>query len=461
MHIKTAHNQLLYVSDSNESCDEFTKIFQSTEELPHPYRKLKVSDLLGKEVVVDGVVLEKIKKGPLAGLLVQWVHRGRFCLKKNDNYFCAEPNNTNVLPNRCKQGPWELFEITNSVDAQSNQVAAIQAKASGPVFVDKKINGFRIKAVFFAQPKSPIKLFIPDLDSLNPHVLARLKRGVEYLSHIFDDYILTGKFLWDCNKKGILSKNKSYYLELQCGDKSHPIKNSCAYDKKITDTEINLVPDDTFYVSKGFFEFSNWVYTNSRTWESRSDTVFWRGSSSGMGGLTIDNISNLPRYRLCKISSEIGIDTLDAKLTNLTQLKNEVDRQKILEKLRSEDLIDSWIKFEKFADYKYVIEIDGNVSPWNFLQKLMLGSCVLRVESTNEQWFYDKIKPWVHYVPVEADLSDLVPKIEWCKSNENESRKIAQQGQEFAMGMDFKDQMRFAAEQLINAAAIYVDTEGD
>lgn len=35
------------------------------------------------------------------------------------------------------------------------------------------------------------------------------------------------------------------------------------------------------------------------------------------------------------------------------------------------------------------------------------------------EWYYDILKPWVHYVPVKRDLSDLVEKIEWLKENDD------------------------------------------
>ena len=39
--------------------------------------------------------------------------------------------------------------------------------------------------------------------------------------------------------------------------------------------------------------------------------------------------------------------------------------------------------------------------------KLAGNSVVLKVEGRNEQWYYDRLVPWVHFVPVRADLSDL------------------------------------------------------
>jgi hypothetical protein len=41
------------------------------------------------------------------------------------------------------------------------------------------------------------------------------------------------------------------------------------------------------------------------------------------------------------------------------------------------------------------------------------------------------IKPWVHYVPVSADFSDLEKNIKWIFENDEEARKIADNALEF------------------------------
>ena len=60
----------------------------------------------------------------------------------------------------------------------------------------------------------------------------------------------------------------------------------------------------------------------------------------------------------------------------------------------------------------------------------MLGnSLVLKQRSPYYEHFYIHLRPDVHYVPVQRDLSDLVGKIEWAKSNDAAVEEIARQGQ--------------------------------
>jgi spore maturation protein CgeB len=51
----------------------------------------------------------------------------------------------------------------------------------------------------------------------------------------------------------------------------------------------------------------------------------------------------------------------------------------------------------------------------------------------NNYWFKKYLKPMVHYVPVEYDLSDLKEKIEWLRCNDDKAKQIAKNATEFAI----------------------------
>ncbi len=57
---------------------------------------------------------------------------------------------------------------------------------------------------------------------------------------------------------------------------------------------------------------------------------------------------------------------------------------------------------------------------------------MFKVDSYEVQWFYEELIPWKHFVPVQADLSDLLDKIDWANNRENQVLKIIQQANEFA-----------------------------
>src|SRR5690606_24236830 len=84
---------------------------------------------------------------------------------------------------------------------------------------------------------------------------------------------------------------------------------------------------------------------------------------------------------------------------------------------------------------RYAIDIDGWTNAWsNLLIRLHFGCCVLKIDSADgyRQWWYHRLVPWEHFVPVRADMSDLAEKIDWVRSNDQEAEAIARRGQALA-----------------------------
>ncbi len=98
-------------------------------------------------------------------------------------------------------------------------------------------------------------------------------------------------------------------------------------------------------------------------------------------------------------------------------------------------------------------DIDGFTNAWsNFMQRLKLGCCVLKVDSQFgfRQWYYDQIQPWVHYVPIKADMSDLQQQIDWVRSNDAQAADIAANRPTLAAGLTMETEISQVAARLIN-----------
>ena len=124
------------------------------------------------------------------------------------------------------------------------------------------------------------------------------------------------------------------------------------------------------------------------------------------------------------------------------------------DRLAKAGILGEYISPIAWHGFKFAIDIDGNGNAWsNFFTRLIMGCCVLKVASALgfRQWYYGEIKPWIHYVPVRADLSDLLEKIAWCRGNLDECRRIAARGQAFAMSRDFDTEMASAVCRVCDA----------
>lgn len=171
-----------------------------------------------------------------------------------------------------------------------------------------------------------------------------------------------------------------------------------------------LVPDPNFLLHKGYAALRCAFEANDIAWAQREPIAFWRGGTSGYPTDPVVGWRSLPRIRLCDIARDRP-DLIDAGISHAVQTATD-------EQVRAAGYMRPRAPMEAFNKYKYQIDIDGNTNSWpGLFQKLLSGSPVLKVKSREgyRQWFYDRLKPWVNFVPVASDMSDLVDKIYGCR----------------------------------------------
>ena len=92
--------------------------------------------------------------------------------------------------------------------------------------------------------------------------------------------------------------------------------------------------------------------------------------------------------------------------------------------------------------YKFLLSIEGNDVASNLKWCMYSNSCVIMPRPTCVTWFMeDYLKPYVHYVPIKEDLSDLEEKYIWCMNNLDFCYRIAQNGKEYVKTfLDFNNE---------------------
>ncbi|XP_017771348.1 PREDICTED: KDEL motif-containing protein 1-like [Nicrophorus vespilloides] len=150
---------------------------------------------------------------------------------------------------------------------------------------------------------------------------------------------------------------------------------------------------------------------NDRSWDEKEPVAFWRGRDS-----------NAARLKLIEIAKD-NPDMFNASLTNFFFYRDQEAKYGP----KSEH-----ISFYKFFDYKYQVSIDGTVAAYRFPYLLAGGSLVLKQKSKYYEHFYNDLKPNVHYIPVEKDLSDLLDKLKWAMQNDEEARIIANNARHYS-----------------------------
>ncbi|KAK4054476.1 hypothetical protein OIV83_000970 [Microbotryomycetes sp. JL201] len=74
--------------------------------------------------------------------------------------------------------------------------------------------------------------------------------------------------------------------------------------------------------------------------------------------------------------------------------------------MRKDIKFKSLIGLEESNQYKYLIDVDGNGWSGRFHRLMSMKAMILKSTAFPE-WYQDRIQPWVHYVPVKIDYSDL------------------------------------------------------
>lgn len=94
---------------------------------------------------------------------------------------------------------------------------------------------------------------------------------------------------------------------------------------------------------------------------------------------------------------------------------------------------DQFLSLEQLvAKYEVLLDIEG--IGYSGRLKLLLWSQrpVLVVDRPYQEYFSKLLQPWVHFVPVQRDLTDLLDRVQWCIDNPSHAAAIAARALQFA-----------------------------
>ena len=170
--------------------------------------------------------------------------------------------------------------------------------------------------------------------------------------------------------------------------------------------------------------FDNKIGDVKTDWAVKKDVAVFRGGSTGCGGTAETN----QRLKLATMRSP----DLDVGITKYTSHLKFISPEEIEVAKKVADPVPT-LTWDQQSEYKYLIHVDGNVLAYRLLKSMLTKSVILRVKSDFIHWADKYMKPNEHYIEVKADLSDLQEKVDWCKAHDEECKKIAEAGYEFAV----------------------------
>ena len=148
-------------------------------------------------------------------------------------------------------------------------------------------------------------------------------------------------------------------------------------------------------------------------WEDKEDKGFFRGSrtSSERDSLILLSRSNP--------------DLVDARYTKNQAWKSDKDTLYVPPA--------SEVPLESHCKYKYLFNYRGVAASFRHKHLFLCRSLVFHVGDEWNEFYYDAMVPWIHYIPVSKDANQaaLQELIRFAKANDDISKKIADRGRDF------------------------------
>lgn len=197
---------------------------------------------------------------------------------------------------------------------------------------------------------------------------------------------------------------------IMVGSKGKEDRNLIFYHDWAT---MNFIEDPKYeHLSRTPFDFNyDWTYVSGKLrqecipWGKRLNQLFWRGRITDLWDQMANDLS--PRSFLCLLS--------------------QTNQQLIKASSLSAELQDHLL-------YKYQIAVDGRTAPYpGYIWRLLSNSLVFKQSSGAQQWFEAALIPYVHYIPVNHDLSDLVEKILWAQEHDEAAKRVAINARSFVL----------------------------
>lgn len=161
-------------------------------------------------------------------------------------------------------------------------------------------------------------------------------------------------------------------------------------------------------------------------WNKKRELAVFRGTSTGMGtdpqtNVRIKLVMEFQNHPLCNVGLT-GYNTRPRKIAGDPRV--HIPQTKWVP-------LSSPMTIEEQASYKYIIHAPGHVQAYRLSIELATGSVILMIDCPYRLWFESLLVPWVHFVPVSADLSDLDDRLQWCIEHDEECQEIARQARAF------------------------------
>ena len=417
---KEFHTDILFSAETN--CfpwEHVTKFYPFTES---PYKYLNSGGYVGTVKALKQIFSYEIDKSPcdqgyFTYIYINYLHDS-----------AKKPDYTITLDTECKffqtayAVPWEHFQFQNgkfynTVTKQSPYLLHFNGKQ----FMTKEAHSIIPIIYEFAQDKSNTIHTLHNYQKLHPvmHINEKLQTIKEYALTVAKNYtppkesiinqdhvnhhaIFKGKsFLrtnpnpqdvieqWDTDNRNIV---QAFFKQINAntglldislhdfvGDTNpHSVLGFSTYT---TDHHNILIPD--LYAMQNY---KNAIQPDPLRTLHKKNKLHFIGNSTGT-----DNPDTNLRIQLCEFAKDK--DWIEAYISNFVNIPP-------IKQIPYQHFLRPQMTIPEQYNYRHILIVDGNTACWDRLPWVMFSQCVpWKLESQHRCWYYEFLKPWVHYIP--------------------------------------------------------------
>ena len=195
-----------------------------------------------------------------------------------------------------------------------------------------------------------------------------------------------------------------------------------------------------------YFKMIPLVPSTDRPWSQKVNAAVFRGGLTGArsngrknGESMAKKCHMIPRCRL--VLKAANSTKINAKLTGKAHFLDQ--------EINGISIFGARMNLTQFLEYKAIIMLEGNDISSGLKWALYSNSVVLMQQPTMTSWLMEELlEPWVHYIPLKDDLSDVEEKMQWVLDHDQKAHEIARRGSLWVQDLLFHPDSRKENDQI-------------
>ena len=170
-------------------------------------------------------------------------------------------------------------------------------------------------------------------------------------------------------------------------------------------------------------------------WHDRQTIPVFRGRLwIYEGGYKVRNATMLSRWKAVLLSLHRP-DLLNARYSHVAP--DVPVQEQLLPTIQNETMREQILNFDQIPEKEYfrknqvALVLTGIGAAFRVSTHLMTRTAVILQQCDMQEWYTKYLRPYVHFIPLKNDLSDLMEVLLWVKDYPDQVRTIAEQGRMF------------------------------